>query len=258
MLLRTLPLLCCAGLALAALPDCDGDIGGTTFSLSDMALDTGAYKYTGSSSGGGVLTEYKYTMNICKKVNSDGKCTSDGAMVCQKNMDGSFGAVIAYWSASKTPAPKLSLISSSAPEKGVKMSFTNGDKCYVNPTTNQVRKANVNLHCDSGAAVPTKFKLSEESSTCTFTIDITSPDACPGGGMSGGTLFLILLLVSFLVYLGVGIFLQHRKGATGSELMPNLAFWKDLPNLVKTGIQFTVAKAKGARGGGAASGYEDL
>jgi hypothetical protein len=54
-------------------------------------------------------------------------------------------------------------------------------------------------------------------------------------GMSGGTVFLIILLCVIPVYLGVGMLYNWKlKGkALGKESIPNIEFWTDLPNLIK-------------------------
>ena len=41
-------------------------------------------------------------------------------------------------------------------------------------------------------------------------------------------------IIAFITYFIVGgIYLYHVKGARGMEVIPNGAFWKDLPFLIK-------------------------
>lgn len=68
---------------------------------------------------------------------------------------------------------------------------------------------------------------------------------CYSGGGIGGWLFIIFLLVGIVLYVGIGMGWNHRKGLRGIELIPHLAFWKDLPALVKEGVLFSVEKIKG-------------
>jgi len=63
--------------------------------------------------------------------------------------------------------------------------------------------------------------------------------------ISGGTIFLIVLLVSSFVYIVVGCIYNHRKGAAGMEKCPNFGFWRDVPGLVKDGFAYTWAKLRG-------------
>nr|CAI5836474.1 unnamed protein product [Callosobruchus analis] len=53
-------------------------------------------------------------------------------------------------------------------------------------------------------------------------------------GLSGGSIFLILLFVSLTIYLvGGGLVLYFIRGARGMEVIPNVEFWRNLPSLVK-------------------------
>jgi len=84
-----------------------------------------------------------------------------------------------------------------------------------------------------------------------------------GGGLSGGSVFLIILFVGGFCYLAGGIAYKYQvKGTRGIEMIPNLDFWRQLPKLFMDGCRFTLAKimqvkAKlmgGGGGGGASSG----
>eukprot|EP01125_Pyxidicula_operculata_P002452 TRINITY_DN12314_c0_g1_i1.p1 TRINITY_DN12314_c0_g1~~TRINITY_DN12314_c0_g1_i1.p1 ORF type:complete len:221 (+),score=36.00 TRINITY_DN12314_c0_g1_i1:56-718(+) len=70
-----------------------------------------------------------------------------------------------------------------------------------------------------------------------------------GGGLSGGSVILILLFVFAVVYLVAGVlYNKFRLNKDGIELIPNLDFWKDFPSLVKDGFFFTVSKFKALAG----------
>ena len=74
------------------------------------------------------------------------------------------------------------------------------------------------------------------------------------GGLSGGSIFLIILLVAVVLYLVGGVlFNKYRRGATGTDVLPNKAFWLDLPGLVAEGCRFSWHKIR-ALAGGARSG----
>lgn len=47
-------------------------------------------------------------------------------------------------------------------------------------------------------------------------------------------MFVTIYLVGFTVYCIAGVIYKWQKmGATGKEMIPNIDFWGDLPNLVK-------------------------
>jgi len=67
--------------------------------------------------------------------------------------------------------------------------------------------------------------------------------------MSGGLVFIIILLVVTPVYIVVGcIYKAKTKGTTGIESCPNIDFWRDLPGLVKDGFRFVIGKCRGGGG----------
>ena len=54
-------------------------------------------------------------------------------------------------------------------------------------------------------------------------------------GISGGWIFIIIVVVAIPIYILVGMAYQWKlKGkACGVEAIPNIEFWKDLPALIK-------------------------
>nr|XP_021193792.2 uncharacterized protein LOC110378732 [Helicoverpa armigera] len=83
-----------------------------------------------------------------------------------------------------------------------------------------------------------------------------SRDAClkqiEVAGRSFGSTFLIIFFSFVVFYLVLGICTKKfLMGATGVEVIPNLAFWSELPNLVKDGWVFMCNGCKlPARGAG--------
>ncbi|XP_049874858.1 uncharacterized protein LOC126372970 isoform X1 [Pectinophora gossypiella] len=71
-------------------------------------------------------------------------------------------------------------------------------------------------------------------------------------GRSTGSTLLIIFFSFVVFYLVLGVCTKKfLMGATGVEVVPNLAFWSDLPNLVKDGWAFTLNGFKlPARGAG--------
>lgn len=56
----------------------------------------------------------------------------------------------------------------------------------------------------------------------------------PPSGLSNGSIFLLLLFITALMYfLGGALLLYFIRGARGIEIIPNIDFWMNLPGLVK-------------------------
>lgn len=69
----------------------------------------------------------------------------------------------------------------------------------------------------------------------------------PGGsgdsnsaGLTGGGIFLILFFVGGTTYFASGFAYQYvRQEKRGTEAIPHVEFWKDLPHLVKDGAVYS-------------------
>jgi len=75
------------------------------------------------------------------------------------------------------------------------------------------------------------------------------PPPPPGSnstGLSGGSIFLIALLVTAVVYcVGGVLFQKFHKQQTGLSMIPNSQFWLSIPGLVKDGISYSWSKLRG-------------
>jgi len=80
-------------------------------------------------------------------------------------------------------------------------------------------------------------------------------------GLGGGWVFIIILVVVIFVYCVGGMsFMHFQRGASGSAIIPNIGFWRELPGLIKDGCVFTWRKTRAlcAGGGGSSGGGEKL
>ncbi|XP_076653130.1 uncharacterized protein LOC143359228 [Halictus rubicundus] len=79
----------------------------------------------------------------------------------------------------------------------------------------------------------------------TYNLLLVSPFACKhqlysNHGLSTGSLLLIYFFIFTGIYFtGGAIALNLLRGARGWEMVPNHKFWRDLPSLVRDGIEFT-------------------
>lgn len=89
-------------------------------------------------------------------------------------------------------------------------------------------------------------------------LEFESQYACRRRGLSGGSVMMIVLLVLVVVYLAAGYSLlvipsylirvsynKFRGEKEGIELIPNIDFWRAVPELVVEGFQFTISTIKG-------------
>lgn len=151
-----------------------------------------------------------------------------------------------------------------APNGGVQMSFSNGDPC---PSTGLQMSTNVVFACDGPQPVPptvppNTFSVeTTDTFSCEYKFTVPS-DACIGdaqgnvrpsgaagdgaGGLSGGWIFVIIVLVcAFVYFVGGFIYKTRQKGTSGMESIPNIDFWRQVPGLVKDGAIFTWSKIRG-------------
>lgn len=82
-----------------------------------------------------------------------------------------------------------------------------------------------------------------------FNIYLTSRCCCPGkchysapsGSLSGGAVFIIILLVVLAVYLAGGmLFLRYSRGARGAEMIPNRVMWLGVVAYAVDGMRYSI------------------
>jgi len=80
-------------------------------------------------------------------------------------------------------------------------------------------------------------------------------DGVTSGGSGIGWFFLLLLL-SFLAYLGLGAYYNYNNyGASGWDLVPHRDFWRDVPSLLKDVVSHLFSSVRGGRSTGGRGGY---
>ncbi|KAG2373256.1 hypothetical protein C9374_012359 [Naegleria lovaniensis] len=126
------------------------------------------------------------------------------------------------------------------------------------------RELVIKLKCDATATTTTfTFEGEATGAISTYTFSGSSKYACvgagpgptPGGdepilGQYGiGGLLLTLLLVGFILYFIIGaLVLKFAMKKSGTEIIPQFGFWKDLPFLLLDGIMLPVDLIKGCMG----------
>jgi len=132
----------------------------------------------------------------------------------------------------------------------VSMTVGNGEE---DPTQGVCKKNNaiIDLICDTAVKDDPKFayqKVDIANGLCTYMFSVTHVNSCAGGGggISGGSILLIIGFCGFAVYCAIGAVYQFKvKEARGVEIIPNNSFWFQLPGLVKEGCRFVFFKLTG-------------
>jgi hypothetical protein len=115
------------------------------------------------------------------------------------------------------------------------------------------RKTIISFKHGTGSTV---FSYDKEDPTLTYDFNVIGSSVAPatggGGGRSSGgggnvagpigIVLIFLALGGLVAYFVVGgIFMYTKRGARGVEVIPNYAFWKDFPFLLKDGFLFTIS-----------------
>ena len=134
-------------------------------------------------------------------------------------------------------------------------------------------KANVAIKCGSDDLAPAG--IINVNDALEYAIGLQSRFVCNGrpptpsdgpdedGGLSGGGVFVIILSVVLVVYVGGMVaFAYFKENKRGKDLIPHPDFWSSIPGLVKDGCKYTYETARslasrvgaGAGGGGGGGG----
>jgi len=109
------------------------------------------------------------------------------------------------------------------------------------------REFEIDFQCNPGGGIG-QFSFLNENPKLHYNFAWPTQYACPtnvviSGGLSGGSIILIVLLVLVVAYLVAGIlFNKFKRQLNGLELIPNFEFWAAIPLLVKDGFVFVMNK----------------
>ena len=211
-------------------PDC-GAIVGTDFSAISS--------FTGVSSTSG--SGWVYSINMCDPVNV--YCLpSDSSRVCQYEPNNHYGPFVVA-TAAATPG---------------NWTLVNATNAVYSAPGNDGRYATITFACapeDMTTYYITQtgnhyFGTIFTQAACSMKYDNNNNDN-NNSGISIGTILIIIFIISIFVYCIVGFALNYfyfmtKRSELSSkfELLPNVAFWKDLPLLVRDGAYFTFRQVR--------------
>eukprot|EP00708_Paratrimastix_pyriformis_P005543 GAFH01004606.1.p1 GENE.GAFH01004606.1~~GAFH01004606.1.p1 ORF type:complete len:247 (+),score=36.65 GAFH01004606.1:22-741(+) len=201
---------------------------GTTWDLSSLVKPAGSsYRIQDST--------YSYEFNICEDM------TSTAVPRCQSALPAAVIQLYSYW-CTKLGVTKQETVrplkDASGQTTGVNVTYGGGDSCgELN------RQVSFLITCGGQPTdQPTKIREYPVDS-CMFEVVWTNPAGCPtstGGGISFGTVMLIIMLVGATCFFAGGAcYKRFRKGLTGLEMIPCWGAIKALPGLVWDGIKAT-------------------
>ena len=106
------------------------------------------------------------------------------------------------------------------------------------------RQVNFEVHCDTSQEVG-NLRAIQEVSMCEYNIVFDSIHACPLNTGHGGWSIVATIIFVAAAYLGVGAAInRYQYDLRGIDLVPNLEFWKTVPELVKDGCIFSYVQSK--------------
>lgn len=216
-----------------------------TYSLDELAK-YGPFSVTGSY-GTYYVTTYQMVFDICTNLQTTcdvgypvGTCA-----VCQTNVNSDIKYCAGVYS-----APDFEPSAT-----GVVLRYANGEASGDTPRVTELQ-----IECDplvTGA--PTDFEfLNAGTSTMPYIITFSHVAACPitddmvptaaakSTGLSVGSVMLIILSVTLVVYVVGGVLINRfvRQVREFPEILPNYAFWASLPGLMRDGALFVWSKIR--------------
>jgi hypothetical protein len=134
------------------------------------------------------------------------------------------------------------LINEARPSDGVELYYFDGEPCEGGLTRDVIIK----FLCDpqAGAGHPEDYHVLENQ--CHYSVNWPTSYACPTSSSKASWGLIKIFVFVFVLYTVVGCaFNVVKYGArVGLEAMPHSEFWRDLPNLVREGVTFSVNKVR--------------
>lgn len=215
-------------------------------SCDDTVLTVGKRKFDISSIKGKNFEvdhgSYTYKLSVCGKV-------SDFCGDCREYSGCQEKGWYEYCLGVTSSSDKFELLKGG---KGLAIINSGGDIIGKDCWGQNGRKLKFEILCDkSKTGLPTSVEVIEpvcDPLTYEYTIRFSHIAGCStgGGGLSGGSILLIIIFVTLAVYLIFGaiinIAVRHKSGV---EIIPNSSFWGGLPSLIKDGMFFICGRRPG-------------
>lgn len=122
-------------------------------------------------------------------------------------------------------------------------------RCDIDPKTGEQYRRQVMYHftCDSSVDDLKVVNVTQDpTNDCSYTMFFRSKRACPtivpanpSGGISGGSVFLIILFVGAALYVAAGV--GYAKLYHNEWSHPHLPLWRQFVGLVRDGFVYTTS-----------------
>lgn len=169
--------------------------------------------------------------------------------------------------------PSLNTDTSKNPsQQDLIITYNNGDLC--DPAKQTMRSVSIHLVCDNSLAPSASvFKDVKKEATCNTEYIFHSKYACPTSASKGPKTFLMLGIIGFVLYFGIGALILRFYYNETSNLIIHKSFWEDVPSLAKEGCSYSMDTVKSFKengmgnfggvggfgsGGGSDSGSNDV
>eukprot|EP00455_Lapot_gusevi_P054392 TRINITY_DN870_c0_g1_i1.p1 TRINITY_DN870_c0_g1~~TRINITY_DN870_c0_g1_i1.p1 ORF type:complete len:256 (+),score=27.43 TRINITY_DN870_c0_g1_i1:147-914(+) len=135
--------------------------------------------------------------------------------------------------------PNIRFTDTNNPSGGVTLHYEQtGDFCY-SISRSQPYSLDINILCDPESESSIQSVGLSASNGCSGYVNMKTKYACAKPGISGGWIFVIILVCVTFVYISGGCFYKRRQlGAEGMEAFPNVDFWRTVPGYVKDGCYY--------------------
>jgi len=228
-------------------PSCSGikASDGSSYDLSQLST-AGILNAPQTGTDG---TPYVYNVTVCGNqpmgCNNANCAGPNTAGICQTWSDGS-GSHARCCGRFDGSATVVALTG----KRGVVITYDNGDACGSCLPAGP-RSTILTILCGgSGVWSPVTVTGGAPNIPAIIYINGTSGTLCGGSGsLSGGWIFIIILLCLGFVYLIGGIIFNAAiRKQSGKEMIPNITFWSDMPGLIADGGRFIGNKVRGKSG----------
>jgi len=223
--------------------DCIFNLNNNIYDLSPLK-EKAPYSFTlfGRSPGSPQISEHLFSLGMCD--NDAKKCEdekTDGAPGLMTVFDYQgqkpvCKAVVAIWE-NRVPVP----MPIDGDVDGFILKFANGEKhdCA------SARTLELRFVCNKQSTTPSFTAVEDPACNYIATFDtkhacgavIPPPEKKTDNSISGGWIFIILLLCITFIYFCLGSFTLYNQGQRGLEIIPHRKIWFSLPSLCMLGVK---------------------
>jgi len=188
---------------------------------------------------------FMYYLNFCKPLVTGDGCTDDAGVICAYDDDS--GQYVDAISRAIAPDSTWSEIAFGGEKHGISLTSKNG--YFREP--GRIATTRIDILCDAALNYTSRLmSMHPDYTEQVFTFGVASPLACASsktapGRISGGSIFVIILLTGLILYVLGGVFYNCVvNGKQGTDSLPHKAFWLSFFGLAADGWRYTSSKTQ--------------